>query len=82
MSLDPRARHLLPFAAAIFAGVLQVLVFPEASLSWLAPVCLVPLLTTLESATARQRFLLGWASGVAVWGRGVLLDLPRDARLR
>ncbi len=67
MSLNPRARSLLPFAVAILAGVLRVLVFPQASLSWLAPVCLVPLLTTLESATARQRFLLGWASGVAFW---------------
>jgi apolipoprotein N-acyltransferase len=67
MSLDPRSRKSLPFAAAILAGVLQVLVFPQAALAWLAPVCLVPLLTVLHAATSRQRFLLGWASGVAFW---------------
>lgn len=68
MNRGPALRRALPFAGALTAGLLQVLVFPRASLSWLAPVCLVPLLAAIIRARPRRRFLLGWLSGVVFWG--------------
>ena len=65
---NPALRRALPFAGTLTAGLLQVLVFPQASLSWLAPVCLVPLLAAIIHARPRRRFLLGWLSGVIFWG--------------
>ena len=54
--------------AALVSGLAQVLVFPRFSWSWLAPLCLVPLLVSLREAPARRRFLLGWLSGMVFWG--------------
>ncbi len=68
MRLDRAPRRALPFAGALLAGLLQILVFPRASLVWLAPVCLVPLLLALDRAPPRRRLLLGWLSGVVFWG--------------
>lgn len=68
MSLDAATRRMLPLGGALLAGLLQVLVFPQAALSWLAPVCLIPLLTAIDAAPPRRRFLLGWLSGVVFWG--------------
>ena len=68
MNPDPAPRRALPIAGALLAGLLQVLVFPRASLSWLAPVCLAPLLAAVDRAPPRRRLLLGWLSGVVFWG--------------
>jgi apolipoprotein N-acyltransferase len=59
-----------------FSGVLQALIFPSPSVSWLSWVALTPLLVALLKAdgrggvrTPRQAFLLAWLSGV-VWYAG------------
>ncbi len=62
-------RHLAPaIASAVGSGVLQVLVFPRASLAWLAPVCLVPLLLAVDGRRPLQRWLLGWLAGCVFFG--------------
>ena len=58
----------LAVGAALLSGFAQVLVFPRFSWSWLAPLCLVPLLVSLREAPPRRRFLLGWLSGMVFWG--------------
>ena len=68
MIRGPAPGPALPAAGALLAGLLQVLVFPGAALSWLAPVCLVPLLAAVARARPRRRFLLGWLSGIVFWG--------------
>jgi len=57
------------YAAAALSGLLQVLCFPRFSILYLAPIALVPLLLAVVAARdARERFLLGWVSGMAFWG--------------
>ncbi len=53
---------------ALLSGLAQVLVYPRFSWSWLAPVCLVPLLVVLQCESPRRRFVLGWLSGMVFWG--------------
>jgi apolipoprotein N-acyltransferase len=53
---------------ALLSGAVLFLIHPRASLWWLAPVALLPLLLAL--ARARQphhRFLLGYAAGLVQW---------------
>ncbi len=70
MKLDFRRTALatIPFAAASLSGLLQVLVFPRFSWSWLAPLCLVPLLCVLQGRSGKRCFVLGWLSGMVFWG--------------
>lgn len=58
----------LPLAGALLSGLLQTLVFPRASWSWLAPLCLVPLLLAVTGRSSRQSFGLGWLAGMVFWG--------------
>ncbi len=62
------AAAAMPIAAALLSGLLQVLVFPRFALSWLAPVCLVPLLLALPGQSRRRSFVLGWLAGMVFWG--------------
>jgi apolipoprotein N-acyltransferase len=53
-----------PRLAALAAGGLPALTFPEPSLWWLAYVCLVPLLLVIRSAPHRREAILrGWWGG-------------------
>lgn len=55
-------------AFAVLSAVLLVLVFPKFSITWLAPVCLVPLLVAIANeANPKRRALLGWAGGIVYW---------------
>lgn len=58
----------LAVGAALLSGLAQVLVFPRFSWTWLAPLCLVPLLVSLREVPPKRRFLLGWLSGIVFWG--------------
>lgn len=63
------AARCKPVGLAAATGVLLVLLFPNAGLSYLAPIALVPLLLALAWESAwRRRFLLGWLSGAIFWG--------------
>ena len=58
-------RHYQPACLAILSGVLQILLFPKFSLSWVSWVALVPLLIALFRETSWKRaLLLGWIFGV------------------
>ncbi|MCX6612546.1 MAG: apolipoprotein N-acyltransferase, partial [Acidobacteria bacterium] len=57
------------FVLAIATGLLQVLIQPAPSLTFLAPFALTPLLiAAAEEYSARQRFLIGWLAGIIQWG--------------
>ena len=58
-------RHYQAACLAIVSGILQVLLFPKFSLSWLSWVALVPLLIALFRETSWKRALwLGWIFGL------------------
>lgn len=60
----------MPFrlALAVTSGVLFALAFPNAAISWLIFIALVPLFIALSRArTWREATLLGWASQFAAW---------------
>lgn len=55
-------------ALSVLSAVLLVLVFPQFSITWLAPVCLVPLLIAITNeSNPKRRALLGWVGGIAYW---------------
>ena len=68
-----------PWLLAALSGVLQVLVFPSAGVSFLCWICVVPLLVAIfqahrqeeqyRSATAWQGFALGYLTGL-IWSFG------------
>lgn len=66
--LDAAQQKRVAVPLALLSGVLLVLTFPDANLSFLAPVALAPLLVAVtQTASLAQRFLLGWICGVAYW---------------
>lgn len=63
-----RFRSRLPAPLALLSGVLLVLTFPDADLTFLAPFALAPLLYAVAMVTRpAQRFFLGWICGVVYW---------------
>jgi len=53
---------------AVVSGLLLVLLFPGFSLTWLAPVALVPLLIACAREPSwKRRWFYGWAAGVVFW---------------
>ncbi len=61
-------RHKLPAPLALLSGVLLVLVFPDANLTYLAPFALAPLLYAVTVVRRPvQRLFLGWICGIAYW---------------
>jgi len=60
-----RLRHYQTACLAVASGLLQILLFPKFSLSWVSWVALVPLLFALFQETSWKRaLLLGWIFGV------------------
>ena len=58
-------RHYQSVCLAIVSGILQILLFPKFSLSWVSWVALVPLLIALfREASWKRALLLGWIFGV------------------
>ncbi len=58
-------RHYQAACLAIVSGILQFLLFPKFSLSWVSWVALVPLLIALfREASWKRSLLLGWIFGV------------------
>ncbi len=58
----------LNFLLAAITGAALILIFPNASVTWLAPFALAPLLVALgREPRPWRRFLLGWFSGVIFW---------------
>ncbi len=58
----------MDFALAILTGVLLIVIFPGANLTWLAPVALAPLLIAVARESSwKRRFLCGWAAGFVFW---------------
>ena len=58
----------LNFALALLAAAFLVLIFPNFSAVWLAPLALAPLLIALSREPRPwMRFLLGWTAGVVYW---------------
>ncbi len=67
---SPARRHIIntgeKCGLALAGGLLQILLFPKFSLSWVSWIALVPLLVALFRETSWQRaLLLGWVFGVA-----------------
>jgi apolipoprotein N-acyltransferase len=61
-------RRTANIALALLTGVLLVLLFPNFSFTWLAPVALTPLLLALSREDSlRWRFLYGYFAGVLYW---------------
>jgi apolipoprotein N-acyltransferase len=56
-----------PGLLAIASGVLIALSFPNAGLSFLAWIALIPLLIALEGASARTAFRLGFTCGISAY---------------
>lgn len=57
-----------PFALALLTALLSAAVHPGLGFSWLAPVCLVPLLLAIEAETsAKRRLVLGLVAGFGYW---------------
>lgn len=55
-------------ALALLSGVLLVLLYPDFSFTWLAPVALVPLLLALaREPRPLWRFLYGYFAGIVYW---------------
>ncbi|MBI4873792.1 MAG: apolipoprotein N-acyltransferase [Acidobacteria bacterium] len=55
-------------ALALASAILQVLVFPNAGLTWLAPLALAPLLVAVaREPRPWRRFLMGEAAGFVYW---------------
>ncbi|MCC6129287.1 MAG: apolipoprotein N-acyltransferase [Acidobacteria bacterium] len=50
-----------------FSAVLSGLVFPNFSIVWLLPVCLVPLFSAVREARPGRAFLIGWLFGTVFW---------------
>jgi len=69
--LSPRALLAATFdragLLAIASGVLIALSFPNASLSFLAWIALIPLLIALEGASPRTAFRIGFTSGLCAY---------------
>jgi apolipoprotein N-acyltransferase len=64
---NPRAA--ISFLLAAVSGLAQVLLFPQFSLWFLAPLAVAPLLVAIaREAGTRRRFLLGWLAGTVYWG--------------
>ena len=60
-----RFRHYQATCLAIVSGILQILLFPKFSLSWVSWVALVPLLIALfREASWKRALLLGWIFGL------------------
>lgn len=58
-------RHYQASCLAVVSGILQVLLFPKFSLSWVSWVALVPLLIALfREASWKRALLLGWIFGL------------------
>lgn len=58
-------RHYQAACLAIVSGILQILLFPKFSLSWVSWVALVPLLIALyREASWKRALLLGWIFGL------------------
>ena len=56
------------FALALLSGLLLILIFPRFSLTWLAPVALVPILIACARELSwKRRFLDGWVAGFVFW---------------
>ena len=59
---------MLIWVLALASAALLILTFPGASIAWLAPVALTPLLLAVAREPRwKRRFLLGWAAGVVYW---------------
>ncbi len=64
----PSWRRKLPAPLALLSGLLLVLTFPDADLTYLAPFALAPLLWAVTVVTrAIPRFFLGWICGIVYW---------------
>lgn len=56
------------FLLSIFSAFLLILLFPNFSFTWLAPVALTPLLIACaREQNWKRRFLFGWAGGFIFW---------------
>ncbi len=72
-ALNPRAlgqeqRRALAVVLALLSGLLLFLTFPDANLTYLAPVALTPLLVAVGLVSrAFPRFFLGWICGIVYW---------------
>lgn len=67
-TISPAWRRRLPAPFALLSGLLLVLVFPDANLTFLAPFALVPLLYAVTVTTRSvPRFFLGWICGIVYW---------------
>ena len=63
--MKPQAKYALAAAT----GLLLVLIQPGASLAFLAPFALTPLMiASAEEYSWRQRFWMGWLAGIIQWG--------------
>ncbi len=61
-------RQKLPAPLALLSGLLLVLVFPDADLTFLAPFALAPLLYAVTVVRRPiPRFFLGWICGIVYW---------------
>lgn len=60
----------LPWAAAVFGGVLVFLGYAGFDLLYLEWVSLVPVLWAISGQAPRRAFLLGWVAGIAAHGGG------------
>lgn len=59
---------MIPASLALLSGLLLVLTFPDADLTFLAPFALAPLLYAVTVVTRPvPRFLLGWICGIVYW---------------
>ena len=66
--LTPGRRRSLAVPLALSSGLLLFLVFPDANLTFLAPVALTPLLVAVALVSRPiQRFFLGWICGIVYW---------------
>jgi apolipoprotein N-acyltransferase len=67
-ALAPQRRRALAVLFALASGLLLFLTFPDANLTYLAPVALTPLLVAVGMVSrAFPRFFLGWICGVVYW---------------
>jgi len=58
----------ISFLLAAVSGLAQVLLFPQFSLWFLAPLAVAPLLVAVARETGtRRHFLLGWLAGAIYW---------------
>lgn len=58
----------LNWALALITAGCLIAIFPDANVTWLAPLALAPLLIALSRETRPLwRFFLGWSAGIAFW---------------